>query len=83
MSDKPKFTQRMMMHLNGGSNYSFMNFEVLRDGKRTEITRCRTTNGSPKYEITSDKFQCGKDEFDVLKDSNLQEWLRAHSTPDP
>jgi hypothetical protein len=79
---KAKFTQRMQMHLNGGSDYSVLCYEVLRDGKPTGITRNRATNGSPQYLLTSDVFQCGKDEFDVLKGGNLQEWLEAHSTPE-
>jgi hypothetical protein len=81
VSDKPKFTQRMMMHLNGGREYSLLNYEVMRDGKPTQITRSTATNGSPQYLITSDVFRCGDDEFDVMKKpcGNLQEWLDTHS----
>lgn len=79
----PKFTQRMTMHLNGGSEFSELQFDVFADGEPTGIRHFRETNGSPKYLITRDIFVCGEDTFDVMatKGVGLQEWLLAHAPP--
>ena len=78
----PVFTQRMHMHLNGGPHYSELHYDVLRDGKPTEIKHLRRTNGSPTYLITDDVLTCGDDFFDLKKTKGvgMQEWLEAHST---
>lgn len=72
-----KFTQSLTMHLNGGKDFSALQYKILCDGKPTNIIRVRKTGGSPKYLITSDIFACGKEEFDNLaaKGVGLQEWL--------
>jgi hypothetical protein len=79
-----KFTQKMMVHLNGGSKFSILEFQIFCDGKPTGITRSRTTNGSPRYEITSDVFRCGRGEFDLMKQSHadLQKWLETNAVSD-
>ena len=85
MSDKPVFTQRMMMHLNGGSSYSVLEFRVYADGKPTAIKRVKRTSGRPKYLIEVDTFACGGDEFDVVatKGVGMMEWLIAHVAVEP
>jgi hypothetical protein len=82
---KPKFTQSMTMHLNGGKSYSELHFRVYVDGCETPITRHKRTNGSPRYLITDDNFVCGEDRFDnfVARGVGLREWLIAHCNPGP
>lgn len=77
-----KFTQRVQMHLNGGSKFSVLEYNVLADDKPTEIKRVKRTDGRPKYLITDDCFCCGDDEFDNLtaRPGELKEWLLAHTT---
>lgn len=77
---EPVLTQTLTMHLNGGSKFSALNFDILADGKPTEIKRYNRTDGSPKYLITDDIFVCGEDEFDMLetKGVGLKEWVLAH-----
>lgn len=78
-----KWTQSLQMHLNGGSKYSTLVYRVLCDGSVTNITRTRSTGGSPKYLLTGDVFVCGGDEFDALKakPGELEAWLEAHNGP--
>jgi len=80
VSIKPKLTQKMTMHLNGGNKFSELHFRVYADGKETQITRHKKTNGSPKYLITHDVFRCGDDEFDVMetKGAGMEIWLLSH-----
>ncbi len=76
------FTQRMKMHLNGGSKFSTLIYDVLIDGKPTGIQRSKHTNGSPKYFITQDLFVAEDgSEFDMLaaKGQGITEWLEAHT----
>lgn len=81
--DKPKFTQQMTMHMNGGSKFSELHYAVYRDGVKTQIVRGVRTNGSPKYIKAYDIFRCGDETFDVLetKGVGLQDWLESHSSP--
>lgn len=83
MPDKPKFTQQMTMHLNGGSHYSELHYHVSADGVETDIYRFKRTDGSPKYLITQDIFVCGDDQFDCLaaRGQGLMDWLEAHAAP--
>ncbi len=79
----PRLTQRMTMHLNGGSNFSELHFRILADGEETRITRHKRTNGSPKYLITQDVLLAGGhggEEFDVLavKGVGVIDWILAH-----
>jgi hypothetical protein len=69
--------QRMTMHLNGGSEFSQLHYEVLADGKPTGITRVTITDGSPRYKKTKDEFISGDESFDVMetKGVGLKEWL--------
>ena len=76
------FTQKLTMHLNGGSEFSVLVHDVLKDGKPTGITRQKRTNGSPQYLITLDVFSASDgSEFDVLatKGVGLIAWLEAHT----
>lgn len=75
------YTMKMCMHLNGGSEFSFLTYEVRKHGKLTNITRTTKTNGSPKYKKISDTFDYGEDSFDFLTNGTkgLQEWLDQHT----
>lgn len=75
-----KFTQQLTMHLNGGSDYSVLQFAVLADGKPTQIQHVQRTDGRPRYTIVVDVFSCGGDEFDVLatRRIGLMQWLIDH-----
>lgn len=82
MSDDPVFTERMTMHLNGGSEFSELHFRVLVDGHETPIRHHRRTDGSPKYRITDDVFACACGaELDRRADprASLRDWLREHA----
>lgn len=75
------FTQKVSLHLNGGSEFSMLAYDVFYKGRTTNITRSTKTNGSPNYRKVSDMFICGDDEFDVLArgKKGLLEWLKAHA----
>jgi hypothetical protein len=78
----PVWTQQMVMHLNGGSKFSQLNYDLFRDGENTGIVRITRTNGSPKYLNTIDKFidsADGDSEFDVLatRGVGMKEWLEG------
>lgn len=77
---EPKLTMQMTMHLNGGSEFSRLVFDVLADGNPTGIVRRKTTTGSPKYLITEDVFFCGDEQFDNLaaRGVGCKEWILAH-----
>jgi hypothetical protein len=77
------FTQRLTMHLNGGSKYSELHYDVFADGKQTAIKRFKGTNGSPKYLVTADIFVCGDESFNNLaaRGIGLLDWLCAHHKP--
>lgn len=80
MSDKPKLTQRMTMHLNGGSKFSELHYKILADDEETGITRHVRTDGSPKYLTTVDVLCCGEETFDVLETRGVGmiDWIFAH-----
>ncbi len=84
-SDRPRLTQRMTTHLNGGSKFSELHYAILADGEETGIRRYRITDGSPKYLITSDVLTDGAETFDVLatKGVGLIDWILAHLKPRP
>ena len=70
------------MHLNGGRDFSQMNYEVLRDGKLTDVMRITRTDGSPQYLKTVDKFVCETSEFDILASRvGMMDWLKQHAQP--
>lgn len=72
------FTQRMTLHINGGSDHSSLHYDVLCDGAPTNIKRVTVTNGSPEYKKTKDVLVCGDgEEFDVLaaRGVGLVAWL--------
>lgn len=76
------FTQTLKMHLNGGSKFSVLVYDIKRDGKPTGITRSKRTNGSPQYLIESDVFAAAdQSDFDNLaaRGTGLVEWLEAHT----
>lgn len=80
------FTQRMTMHLNGGTKFSELRYEILADGKPTSLRRVVRTSGSPKYLKTqdviwdSDKADDPSAAFDVLatKGVGMVAWLENH-----
>lgn len=76
----PVLTQQMTMHLNGGSEFSELRYDVYADGKPTGIKRRRRTSGSPEYFITDDVFWIGEEYFDVreTKGVGLRDWIFAH-----
>lgn len=76
-----EFTQRMTLHINGGSDHSALHFDVLRNGLPTGIRRVTTTNGSPEYLKTSDRFISETAEFDILanKGQGMVSWLEAQT----
>jgi hypothetical protein len=75
------WTQKMAMHLNGGSEFSELVFEIYIDGKPAGITRHTRTNGSPSYLKTIDQLVCGDEVFDVLaaRGAGMTDWLNAHA----
>jgi hypothetical protein len=80
---KPRLTQSMTMHLNGGSKFSELHYKILANGKETGITRYKRTSGSPGYLVTDDFLLSGGhggEEFDVLatKGSGMVDWILAH-----
>jgi len=79
-----KWTQQMALHLNGGSKFSQLNYNVFCDGQNTGIVRVTRTNGSPDYLKTIDKLVLGDEEFDILATHGVgvTEWLEAHK-PNP
>lgn len=79
MNEKPKLTQTMTMHLNGGSKFSRLVFAILADGVDTGITRVTETSGSPKYLKTADELHKGEDVFDILgtKGVGAEAWILA------
>jgi hypothetical protein len=87
MSDKPRLTQGMTMHLNGGSEFSELHYKILADGKETGITRLKRTSGSPEYLVTVDVLISGGHggvEFDVLaaKGFGMVDWILARIRSD-
>ena len=79
-----KFTQSMTLHLNGGSKFSELHYEVLADGKKTHITRHTRTDGSPHYYVTADELHFGEETFDIRRDKDMMQWLedRKDKRPD-
>jgi hypothetical protein len=81
-----KFTQQLTMHLNGGREFSELHYDILADGKRTNLKRHTRTDGSPRYLKTIDviyeatKADDPAAQFDMLatRGAGLQEWLEAH-----
>lgn len=69
------------MHLNGGSEFSELHYEIFADGKPTRITRHTFTDGSPRYVKKADVLRYGEDEFDILatRGVGMQEWMEAHT----
>jgi hypothetical protein len=74
-----KWTQNMAMHLNGGSKFSVLTYDLFADGKPTGITRHTRTSGSPKYLKTADELHCGQQTFDILgtHGKGMMDWLNA------
>ncbi len=75
----PVLTQRLTMHLNGGSKFSELRYEIDADGTPTGIRRLRRTGGSPRYLITDDFLWRGGESFDVLatKGVGMKDWILA------
>ncbi|HSH45086.1 MAG TPA: hypothetical protein VK966_04480 [Longimicrobiales bacterium] len=70
---KPKLTQRMKMHLNGGSKFSELHYEILADGEPTGITLHECTDGRPEYRYTARELHHGDETLDLM----------AEDCPDP
>lgn len=77
---KPKLTQTMKMHVNGGSKFSRLVYAILADGVDTGITRVTDTGGSPKYLKTADVLHKGEEVFDILaaKGVGMIDWIINH-----
>ena len=77
---KVKFTQKLAMHLNGGDEFSQLNYDIFADGKPTGIVRVTRTDGSPNYLKTADGFHCGDESFDILeaRGVGMEAWLTNH-----
>jgi hypothetical protein len=77
------FTQRMTMHINGGSQFSELHYEIMADGMLCGITRHTRTTGRPKYTKIADEFHAGDKTFDLLKTRGvgMQEWLNENAMP--
>ncbi len=76
------WTQKLALHLNGGSKFSQLNFELFRDGKPTGIVRITRTSGSRSgYLKTVDEIQNGDATFDILatRGAGMIAWLEAQS----
>lgn len=77
------FTQKMSMHLNGGSKFSELRYNIYADDKLTNLKRTTRTSGSPKYVKTVDVI-FNKDNvelcFDILAAGGvgLNDWIIAH-----
>ena len=69
------------MHINGGSKFSELCYEIFCDGKPTGITRRCRTSGSPRYLKTIETLTASNgDEFDILgsRGTGMMEWLEQH-----
>jgi len=68
MSDDttPKLTQRLRLHLNGGSEFSVLDYDILMDGQETGIVLHKRTDGSPHYRYTEHALICGEHSLDLL-----------------
>jgi hypothetical protein len=77
-----KLTQRLTMHLNGGSKFSELHYEVLADGQPTGITIYRRTSGAPKYKITDYEIHYGEESLDVLTAAKgaMLPWIEERAT---
>lgn len=73
----PKMTRRMTMHLNGGSDFSELQYEWFADGNPTGIRQYVRTDGRPQYKVMVNVCTHGDEEYDLLKgDSHgLAEWV--------
>lgn len=65
-NEGPVLTQRMKIHLNGGSKWSQLTYDILADDEPTGITMTTVTDGSPDYLITSKVLCHGEDTFDLM-----------------
>lgn len=76
------FTQKTIMHLNGGSHYSVLYYRVYGDGEELPITHYVRTDGRPKYLVLEDRFSCTGcgAEFDRMAGhAGLLDWLAGHA----
>jgi phosphoribosylformylglycinamidine (FGAM) synthase-like enzyme len=74
---EPELTTKLTMHVNGGSKFSELHYEVLADKQPTGITIHKRTDGSPNYRYTAFEVQCGEETLDVLKAPNgaMKRWI--------
>jgi hypothetical protein len=81
---KTVFTQRMVLHLNGGSDFSQLNYEIMANGVSTGISRVVRTDGRPRYMKTIDQLQKGDEVFDVLatKGVGMMDWIETQTLPE-
>jgi hypothetical protein len=68
------------MHVNGGSAYSTLSYDIYADGNPTGIKRYQRTDGSHMYVVTDDVLAIGSDRFDILasRGAGMREWVLAH-----
>lgn len=76
---KPILTRRMTMHLNGGSKFSELHYEILADGQKTGITLHERTNGRPHYRYTARELHFGEETLDLMKPEgeDPEAWILA------
>ena len=68
--------QEPTMHLNGGSNYSSMSYDITIMGESVGL-RSTQTDGSPNYKIVSDIIHMNNEELDfrVSGKKKLARWM--------
>ena len=75
----PVLTKHMTLHMNGGSKFSELHYEIRADGKPTGITLHERTNGSPQYKYTAREMHFGPDTLDLMEKGHpdVTEWILA------
>ena len=58
-------TQKLTLHLNGGSKFSELHYKIFADGEDTGMTRHVRTDGRPRYNTTADEIHCGDETLDL------------------
>lgn len=77
--ERPTLTQRMTRHINGGSKFSELHYEILADGEPTGITLYERTDGSPQYRYTARELRYGDETLDLMDrdGSDPVAWVNA------
>lgn len=84
-SEKPTFdplsaklTQRLTLHLNGGSDFSERHTAIMADGQETGISLHERTDGSPDYHYTARELHYGQEMLDLMQKEGPEpmKWIR-------